>query len=369
VKILLWYWGRRGGGARFTQGLAGALAPHCDLMLSLSRNSELFADTARLAPGFHIDTYRDLPSAARAVTNIPALRQEFAAYIKSAGVDVVISGMHHMWSAFFVGPIKAAGAKLIVTMHDAAPHPGDPALGWDFMIRKQLKAADGVMALSDHVADTLSVRYGVLRGDIGVIPHPAFDFGAAPAARRFPKGRPFRLLFFGRIKPYKGLDLLLDAARLLEPHHDIALTIAGQGDLKPYAQKLAALRSVKTINRWIEESEVGALLAGHDLLLTSYSEASQSGVIPSANAVGLPVVASRAGGLREQVADGVTGVLAKDDSAQAFADAVARLVADPALYEGCSAGALNAAHEKFGWPSLAAAYLAMARALSVKSAS
>jgi glycosyltransferase involved in cell wall biosynthesis len=369
VKLLLWYWGRRGGGARYTLGLARAFAPQCDLSLSLSRGSELFAETAALAPGFPVDTYSGLLSAALATARIPALRHDFARYIKSAGIDVVVSSMQHMWTPFFLAPIKKAGAKLIVTVHDAAPHPGDTTIGWDMTMRSQMEAADGVLALSGHVADALTARYGVPRAQIATVSLPAFDFGAAQTARAFPAGRPVRLLFFGRIKPYKGIDLMLDAVRLLERTHDVTLTIAGQGDLSLYAEKIAALKSVNIVNRWIAEDEVGALLTAHDVLLASYAEASQSGVIPSAYGAGLPVVASGVGGLCEQVDDGVTGMLAKESTPEAYAQAIARLIGDRAVYAACSAGAVRAAQGKFGWGAIAAAYLAMARDVSAKSVS
>jgi glycosyltransferase involved in cell wall biosynthesis len=368
VKILLWYWGRRGGGARYTLELARALAPQCDLSLSLSRGSELFTETAALGPGFPVDTYHDLPSAALASARIPMLRRQFARYLADAGVDVVISTMHHMWTALFVGAIKRAGPKLIVTVHDALPHPGDPAIGWDWMLRRQIDAADGLMVLSTHVRDQLAARYGTLRKPVSVVRHPAFNFSNVPVApRRFPTGRPFRLLFFGRIRPYKGLGQLLDAAALLERNHNFTLCLAGQGDLTPHAAQIAALKSVNVINRWIEEGEVADLFAENDLLVATYVEASQSGVVPSAYSAGLPVIANPTGGLAEQIQDGVTGLLTDEASAAAIAKAIARLIEEPALYEACSVGALRASHERFGWGAIASGYLTLARELSSAS--
>jgi len=364
LKLLLWYWGRRGGGARYTLELARTLAPQCDLNLSLSKESELFAETAKLGPGFHISTYRDLPSAALATARIPFLRAQFARYLAEERIDVVISTMHHMWSAFFVDVIKGAGPKLIVTVHDARPHPGDPAIGWDWMLARQIAAADGVMALSAHVRDQLIQQFGDIKKPIGVLYHPAFDLSAAQTApRRYPQGRPFRLLFFGRIRAYKGLDRLLDAVALLEGKHNITLCVAGQGDLGPYRSQLARLKSVELINRWIEEDELGALFARSDLFVATHVEASQSGVVPTAYSAALPVVATVTGGIVEQVEEGATGLFARDGSAEAIAQAIARLIEEPKLYEACSAGALQAARGKFSWGGLAARYLEMARVL------
>jgi glycosyltransferase involved in cell wall biosynthesis len=367
VKLLLWHWGRRGGGARYTLELARTLAPRCSLQLSLSRQSELFEETVGLGlPGWHVDTYRGPVSAALSITRLPVLRARFAEYLDRERFDAVIATMHHIWCPAFIGPIRNSGAKLIFAIHDAEAHPGDLSLGWDFMLKREVEGSDGLVALSQHVARRLQERYLIPGERLWVLPHPAFGFASAPSSpRRHPgSSRPFRLVFFGRIKAYKGLGLLLDAMKRLPAGHAVELTIAGQGSLEPYAAQLAALRSVHIVNRWIGEDEVGTVLAGGDLLVAPYIEASQSGVIPSAYGAGLPVIATPVGGLCEQVVDGETGLIAEAPSAAALAGAIARLMSEPALYERCAAGALNAAQEALSWDKVAAGYLAAAEAVT-----
>jgi glycosyltransferase involved in cell wall biosynthesis len=363
VKLLLWHWGRRGGGARYTLELARALQGRCDLAVSLSRQSELYDETIGLGlPDFSIDTYHDRLSAVLALARLPSLRQEFAAYLARERFDAVIATMHHIWCPAFLAPIARSGAKLIFVVHDASAHPGDSAVGHGFMLRREVLASQGLVALSAHVAAALRARFAVPADLLWVIPHPAFAFGPAPQGPRAapPPGKPVRLVFFGRIKAYKGLDLLLEAVSRLQAERPVTLTIAGQGSLAPYAGALAALKSVRVINDWVAEGDVAGILDEADLLVAPYIEASQSGVIPSAYGLGLPVVATPIGGLAEQVRPGETGLLAAAPTAAALADAIRQMMDDPALYARCSAGALAEARGALSWEAVASAYLRVA---------
>ncbi len=127
----------------------------------------------------------------------------------------------------------------------------------------------------------------------------------------------------------------------------IELTIAGFGSLA--SSSLEGIEGVRVDNRWIAEEQVGGFFATADLVVLPYTEASQSGVIPSAYPSGLPVVATPVGGLPEQVKPGETGLLATETTAEAVAAAVAKLVGDPELYQRCSAGALRYAKEDLSW--------------------
>ena len=215
----------------------------------------------------------------------------------------------------------------------------------DRLTTAEIKAADRVIACSAHVARALSSRHGAL--PLETLFHPPFDFGSAtaPAPRERPR-QPIRLLFFGRLLPYKGLPLLLNAYRLLQAQGvNCALSIIGDGkadDLPP------DMPGVTVVNRWIAEPEIPGILAQADILVAPYLEASQSGVIAAALAAGLPVVATPVGGLVEQVFSGHTGVIADAVTAEAVADAIRALTA-PDLYARCSAGALAQANAA-GWP-------------------
>lgn len=364
LRVLLWYWGRRGGGARYTLELARALArlPSVETRLSLSRQSELYAETKALGlPGLDVDTFDGARSAAWRTLALPAVSRRFVGYVARERIDAVICTMGHVWNGW-VAPRLPPACRYLYTAHDAAPHPGDRHPGWHWLVRRNLSRADGLLTLSEHVRERILADFGFPAGRAWVAPLGPLAFpghvrraGARPRARR--------LLFFGRILPYKGLSLLLDAFERIAPARDLALTVAGAGDAGEAAGRMAANPRVRWDNRWIPEADVAGVFAAADLVVVPYVEASQSGVVASAYGMGLPVVATPVGGLREQVEPGRTGLVAADCTPAALAEALARLCDDADLYARCCAGAREAGQRDAAWDEIAERVGAACRAV------
>ena len=133
-------------------------------------------------------------------------------------------------------------------------------------------------------------------------------------------------LSFGRLLPYKGLDLLADSLALLGTQPDLAVRVVGSGPESPVLDRLRAMQSVSVENRWVPEDEVGALLAWADGLVLSHREASQSGVAAAAVAAGRWLVATRVGGLEEQLRNEPMALLC-DPTPASLAAGMARLLA------------------------------------------
>jgi glycosyltransferase involved in cell wall biosynthesis len=361
ARILVWYWGRRGGGARYALEAARALSQRGDVRLSLSLSSgnELLAEFLALdCPRQVVDTYG---SAAQAMVNslrLPLLRRRFTDFLREQRVELAFSAMSHLWGPAIVGGIAAAGARFVPAIHDADRHPGDfnPLLHW--RTGRELAHADRAVVLSEHVRAALIARYSFPAGRIALVPHGAFRFSGSGGARRHPAGRPFRFLFFGRILPYKGLDRLLAAYAELARQAETSLCIAGSGNLSDLGGAFEALPRVSLVNRWIGEDEIGGFLDQADAMVVPYGEASQSGVAAVAQAAGMPLVVTPVGGLTEQVSDGVTGLVAGDMTPAALAAAMLRLVREPDLYERLSAAA---ATQPDTWDRLAALLAGLAR--------
>ena len=351
LPVLLWHWGRRGGGPRYTFELARALAHRSDfeVHLSLSRQSEIFAEFAALGlPGFHVDTYHGKLSALLATPRIVSLRRRLARYVRENRIQVVHCTMSHLWNLAVIPGLRATGAKYVLTLHEAVPHPGEGYGVRRWMLAHEAALANGIVTLSEHVRGQVVELHGYPPERCWVAPHGVFPYASSEKPRSYPSARPLRLLFFGRLRPYKGLDLLLSAfTELRSQFPGIELTIAGSGRLA--SSRLDGIEGVRVDNRWIPEEEVGEFFAAADLVVLPYTEASQSGVIPTAYASGLPVVATPVGGLPEQVKQGETGLLATETTAEAIAAAIAKLIRDPRLYERCSAGALRYAKEGLSW--------------------
>jgi glycosyltransferase involved in cell wall biosynthesis len=138
-------------------------------------------------------------------------------------------------------------------------------------------------------------------------------------------------LFLGLIRPYKGVDLLLEAWHRLPAGCNWHLVVAGEpwGDqgkrLRRQVDRLGIGARVRLELRWIPEGEVGSWLAAADLVVLPYRSGSQSAVAPLALGAGRPVVASRVGGLPEVVHHGVNGLLVEPGSVDALARVFAEL--------------------------------------------
>jgi glycosyltransferase involved in cell wall biosynthesis len=244
ARVLLWQWQRRGGGPKYTIELARALAARgrVEAALSVSRQAEIIEEYRAIGlPMQEVDTYRGGREFVVSTLRLPAIRTAFRDYLRRRRIEVVIATMSHLWNPLMVDLVGRAGARLVTVVHDAAPHPGDAYPFRQRMIARELKASDRVVTLSNHVGDGVRANFGYPAERIAVIPHGIFRFapGSIPARNR-QAGEPFRFLFFGRLLPYKGLDLLLAAVERIDPAVNFELAIVGSGDVGPLAAQIAA---------------------------------------------------------------------------------------------------------------------------------
>lgn len=358
MRIVLWYWGRRGGGAQFALGLARALAQRPDIQprLALSAQCEtLPAFQALDVPIALTGTYRNRVEFVTALPRIPAVTA--ALVTAAAGADAVVSAMTHLWTPLVAPALPRAGIAFVPVVHDAKPHPGDPGFAWNWRLGRELRAARAAVALSSDVAAALTARAPALPLIRMRLPALIDAPGPRPA-----RAGPPRFLFFGRLRAYKGLDVLRDAFTLLRQRHpDVTLRVVGEGDAAACAPGLTTLPGVTLEQRWVAEGEIPALLAACDAVVLPYREASQSGVVPQALAMGVPVVATPVGGLVEQVRAGEGGVLAGSVTAAAFAAAMARLL-EPGALPRLQAEAASAGRAATDWDAAAEQLVAGLRA-------
>lgn len=363
TRTLLWQWQRRGGGPKYTLELARALARRgrLDLALSVSRQAEIIADYRALGLPLHeIDTYRGGREFVAATLRLPAIRAGFRKYLKAHRIETVIATMSHLWNPLMVDLVAGAGARLITVVHDAASHPGDDHPLRQRMIARELKASDRVVTLCDHVAAGVRANFDYPPGRMAVIPHGVFRFAPGPIPRReAPADRPFRFLFFGRLLPYKGLDLLIDAVERIDPSVNFELAVVGNGELGALEARLGAHPRVRLDRRWIPEDEVAGIFAAADAAVAPYREASQSGVLAAAYGAGLPMIATPVGGLVEQIAPFESGLVAADMTPDAFAAAMTRLATDPALYGRLTRNAVATAEGPLSWGRIAEQFEAL----------
>ena len=368
MRLLFWYWGRRGAGGQLTLSLAEALArrPDAALAFSLSRQADLLPEIAALGlPTDAVDTYGSTAGFLLNLPRVPFLARRLAAQARAHRADAVVSVMTHLWTPLVAPALRRAGIPFVPLVHDAAPHPGDPGLWWGWRLDRELDAARMAIALSGAVEAALRAR----RPDLPVVRLPLGAHLPEAALRAAtPTGPAADFLLFGRLRAYKGLDLLRDAFRLLRRRHPEArLRVVGEGDAEALAPGLSALEGVRVEPRWVAEADIPPLLAAAGALVLPYREASQSGVVSLAHALGVPVVATPVGGLAEQVTDGVDGAVAATAEPAALAEAMARLC-DPAERDRLAAGARRTGRALADWDAQAAALLDALRGMGIGAA-
>lgn len=224
--------------------------------------------------------------------------------------------------------------------------------------RRTFGAMDAVVAHSDHGARRLREEVGIDPGRVHVIPHAAFDYlTRLPRERRLPAELEGAegpvILFFGLLRPYKGIDTLLEAFRRVE---GAELWIVGNPRMPVEPLRRLADEApgrVRFLTRFVADAEIPAIFRRADLVVLPYRDAEHSGVLYTGLAFGKPLVLSTVGGFPELAPTGAARLVAPEDPA-GLATALNELVADSAARERLAAAAKAAAASgPYSWDSVA----------------
>ena len=347
-SVLFMYLGRRGSLGRYTLELAQAVraTPQIRASFALSAQNEVARDIEAVASELvELRTFERAASLSIA-HNFFFARRQLLGYLEREKPRAVINLMPHVWTPLLQHAVRRCGIPFITVIHDAHGHPGDRTRYLMKWLRREARLADRVITLSRTVADRLVTLGAVPADRIRTLFHPDLTYGSLLASRERDRNAPLKLLFFGRILKYKGLPLLLEAVEMLRATGVyVRLGVAGAGDIRSERWRLEAL-GAEIHNRWLEDAEVGPLLARYDAIVVPYIEASQSGVVATAFGNCMPVIATPVGAIPEQVIDGKTGVLANRMTQCALAEAIHRLAVDPELYKNISAHLTTTAEDR-----------------------
>jgi glycosyltransferase involved in cell wall biosynthesis len=272
------------------------------------------------------------------------------------------------WHPFF-GPslgTAARGARRshgrpvrIFLCHNVAPHEGTPV---DRVLTAYgLGAADAFLVHARSEAEKLRE---LARGrPVRVHPHPSYEIFSREAPSREEARRALDLdgrviLFFGYVRPYKGLEDLLRALTLAAATSWDRLVVVGEfydppERYRPLLDHPAIRDRVRVVNRYVPNEEVARYFAAADVAALPYREATGSGIAQIAFGAGLPVIATRTGGLEEVVEEGVSGLLVPPRDPVALARGIERFF-DEGMGERLRAG-VRAGARRFGWEGLVTA--------------
>jgi len=226
---------------------------------------------------------------------------------------------------------KVRGKKIALTAHNVNQARRDSKDSWlnRTTLKIQYRLCDHIFVHTQKMKDELRQVFDVPDKAVTVLRHPinnAFpdsELTPAEAKRRLALTDDEKvILFFGRIRPYKGIEYLLDALRLVlaDGKGNYRLIIAGepkkgseeylheiqQSVQRDFQQGLVILRM-----QFIPDDETELYLKGADVLVLPYKDIFQSGVLFLAYSFGLPVVATDVGSFREEIVEGSTGFLCK----------------------------------------------------------
>ncbi|NYD49437.1 glycosyltransferase involved in cell wall biosynthesis [Actinomadura luteofluorescens] len=223
----------------------------------------------------------------------------------------------------YLGILAGLGGRtpVVALCHNVLPHERKP---YDEpLMRRLLRKVDGVLVHTEAQAD---LARGLTPRPVRVAEMAAHLPAAGAAAPGDGKVRR-RLLFFGIVRPYKGLDVLLRA--LAEGPDDVALTVAGEfwGGLDETRELVGSLDLASRVELrpgYVPAADVPGLFAAADALVLPYRTATASQNVWMAHEHGLPVIATDVGGFAGQIRDGVDGLVCTPDDVPSLAGALRR---------------------------------------------
>ena len=265
-----------------------------------------------------------------------------ATAINDWGPDVLILRYWMSWFAPSLGYVASkmkSGCRVIAILDNVIPH--EPHFFDKPLTRYFLKHVDGCVTLCKEVsADLLKIKSDAVHT---VIPHPTYDhFGDRVDKKEAEKKLGIRdcarnILFFGLIRDYKGLDILIDAFSRLDDSFQLIIAGEPYGSFEKYQRQIDASPNAKRISLfpdYISDSEVKYFFSAADVAVLPYRSATQSGINAIANHFELPMIVTDVGGLKETIGAGGTGMVCSECTPQCVEEAIRKYFSEPQLKEG-----------------------------------
>jgi glycosyltransferase involved in cell wall biosynthesis len=254
------------------------------------------------------------------------------------------------------------GPPTVLTAHDLLPR--EPRRGQAQAQRRLYDAVDALVVHSEYGRRQLVDALAVDPAKVHVVHHGAFEHltrqsREAPLPENLRRVAAPVVLFFGLLRPYKGLEPLLEAWRGID--EDAELWIVGRPRMPLESLRALAPAGVRFIPRFVSDEELPAYFRRADVVVLPYSRTErfdQSGVLATALAFGRPALLTDIGGFSEVAATGAAKLVPPDDPA-ALRAALRQLLADPAERDRLAAAASAAAAGPYSWAEAARSTLAL----------
>jgi len=248
---------------------------------------------------------------------------------------------------------KNSNAKLIAICHNIIPH--EKRIGDKILSKYFLEKMDYFIPLSDQVKKDLFL---FLNNPVyKLLPLPVFSlFGEKidkQEAKKYLKLTDEKiLLFFGFIRDYKGLDVLIEAISLVKKELDVKLIVAGEfyESEERYLKLITSYNLEKEIilkKDFIPTSDVKQYFSASDAVVLPYKSATQSGIVQVAVNFCMPVIATNVGGIGEVIEDGKTGFVVEKENPEKLAEAIIRYYKEDKEKEFSQS--MKSLKEKYSW--------------------
>lgn len=251
---------------------------------------------------------------------------------------------------------RSCATKILFICHNAVDH--ESHFFSRLCARTVLKQGDHLFVHSETDGNTL--REMLPFSPITRVFHPIYDFfhlaGISQKEARRQLGLTGDvLLFFGFIRPYKGLDTLLEGLPLILAQRKVTLLVVGEfwEGRERYLRRIEELGirdAVTIVEGYIPNEQVEPYFAAADLVVLPYTSGTSSGIVQIAYGCDKPVIATHVGCLPEVVEDGKTGYVVPPRAPQALAAAVVRFFAEQKAQE--FVGNVRVSKERFSWDHL-----------------
>ncbi len=206
--------------------------------------------------------------------------------------------------------------KLVITLHDPKPHSGENSWKTDLKFNLYIPKAKAFVLYSKYSKSLLKKVYPKVNVPINCIQLLPFSF----MSNYLPKERKLdsSILFFGRLSPYKGIDLLLNAIPIvLEKYPNQQFVIAGSTsyDFNFDETQISKIKNnITIINKYLSLEEVAALIDKSAFVVCPYRDATQSGVLSTTFAFGKTAITSNVGSFSEYITDGINGLISEPEA-------------------------------------------------------
>ena len=327
-------------------GLATALASK-GVFVDIIGSDEIDSPELHTTPNLRFLSFRgsqgNRASFARKLSKLLVYYAKLVQYVRRSRPKI----LHILWNyklehfdrTILMVYYKVMRKKVALTAHNVNQARRDGKDSWfnRLTLRIQYRLCDHIFVHTQKMKDEIRQDFGVAEGAVTVIQYPvnnAFpdtELTSNEAKRRLGLQEEEKaILFFGRIVPYKGIEYLLDACRLLVADKQVKYRLVIAGEPKKEAEEYCrgiertvannfAQGEIILKMQFIPDDEMELYFKAADVLVLPYKEIFQSGILFLAYSFGLPVVATDVGSLREDIVEGSTGFLCKPGDAAELA--------------------------------------------------